>query len=67
MSMMAGRRLSDTSKDRGEGVTENPRNNPMQSKRNDLEAIEKLIQRYRQTRNMKKAAMDLNTTTPANH
>ena len=39
----------------------------MQSKRNDLEAIEKLIQRYRQTRNMKKAAMDLNTTTPANH
>ena len=41
------------------GVTKNPRNNPLQSKTNDLEAIEKLVQRYRQTRNMQKAAMDL--------
>ena len=37
----------------------------MQSKTNDLEAIEKLVQRYRQARNMKKAAMDLNMAIPS--
>ena len=39
----------------------------MQSKANDLEAIEKLVQRYQHTRHMKKAAMDLNMTILANH